>query len=357
MTTNHNHYLDLAFQLAKKNLGKTGLNPTVGSLVVKNNTVISSAVTSINGRPHSEFNALNKVKNISGATLYTTLEPCTHLGKTPPCVNIILKKKIKNVYYAFEDPDIRTFKKAKKFLISRGIKARLIKSKKHKNFYKSYIINKKKGVPYIAAKIAMSKDYLTINKKNKWITNDKSRKIVHLLRSEHDSIMSTSKSINLDNSLLNCRIEGLNYYKPDLFIIDLNLKLKKKLLLNKILKKRKTYLITKKSNDKKTIFYKKLGYKIILVNSLENKQDLFLLFAKIYKLGYSRIFVEAGLNFLNTLLRNKIIKDLYIFISGRKLGKNGKNNGSLKYFKKFLTKKTTINLNDDKLYKKEFKNV
>ena len=78
MTTNHNHYLDLAFQLAKKNLGKTGLNPTVGSLVVKNNTVISSAVTSINGRPHSEFNALNKVKNISGATLYTTLEPCTH---------------------------------------------------------------------------------------------------------------------------------------------------------------------------------------------------------------------------------------------------------------------------------------
>ena len=95
MTTNHNHYLDLAFQLAKKNLGKTGLNPTVGSVVVKNNAVISSAVTSINGRPHSEFNALNKVKNISGATLYTTLEPCTHLGKTPPCVNIILKKKLK----------------------------------------------------------------------------------------------------------------------------------------------------------------------------------------------------------------------------------------------------------------------
>ena len=354
MTTNHNHYLDLAFQLAKKNLGKTGLNPTVGSLVVKNNTVISSAVTSINGRPHSEFNALNKVKNISGATLYTTLEPCTHIGKTPPCVNIILKKKIKNVYYAFEDPDIRTFKKAKKFLTSRGIKAKLIKTKKHKNFYKSYLINKKLEIPYISAKIAMSKDYLTINKNKKWITNDKSRKIVHLLRSEHDSIMSTSKSINLDNSLLNCRIEGLNYYKPDLFIIDLNLKLKKKLLLNKILKKRKTYLITKKSNNKKTIFYKKLGYKIILINSLENKQDLFLLYAKIYKLGYSRIFVEAGLNFLNTLLRNKIIKDLYIFISGNKLGKNGKNNGSLKYFKKFLKKKITINLNDDKLYKKEF---
>ena len=95
MTKNHNYYLDLAFQIAEKNLGKTKLNPSVGSVVVKNNTVISSGVTSFNGRPHSEFNALNNLKNCSGASLYTTLEPCTHYGKTPPCVNIIIKKKLK----------------------------------------------------------------------------------------------------------------------------------------------------------------------------------------------------------------------------------------------------------------------
>ena len=93
MTSNHNFYLNLAFQLAEKNLGKTKLNPSVGSIVVKNGSVISSGVTSINGRPHSEYNALNKVKNCSGASLYTTLEPCAHYGKTPPCVNIIIKKK------------------------------------------------------------------------------------------------------------------------------------------------------------------------------------------------------------------------------------------------------------------------
>jgi len=101
MTTNHNYYLDLAFQLAEKNLGKTGLNPTVGAVVVKNNTVISSGVTSTTGRPHAEFNALNKIKKTKGATLYISLEPCTHKGKTPPCTNIIIKKKIKNVYYDF----------------------------------------------------------------------------------------------------------------------------------------------------------------------------------------------------------------------------------------------------------------
>ena len=156
MTTNHNYYIDLAFQIAEKNLGRTRLNPSVGTVVVKNNTVISSAVTSFNGRPHSEFNALNNLKNCAGASLYTTLEPCTHYGQTPPCVNIIIKKKIKNVFYGLEDPDLRTFKKAKKILNLKGIKTKLIKTKKFESFYRSYIINKKFGIPFITAKISIT---------------------------------------------------------------------------------------------------------------------------------------------------------------------------------------------------------
>ena len=354
MKTNHNQYLNLAFQLAEKNLGQTKLNPSVGSVVVKNNVVISSAATSPKGRPHSEYNALNRLKNCSGATLYTTLEPCTHQGMTPPCTNIIIKKKIKKVYYAFEDPDLRTFKKAKKILSLKSIKSKLISIKKYSKFYNSYFFNKRFSIPYVAAKIAMSRDIFTINKKDKWITNNISRKIVHLLRYRHDCVLSTSKTINFDDSLLNCRINGLNNRRPDLFIIDLNLKLKKKLSLNNLLKKRKTYLITKKDNFKKTSVYKKLGFKIIQVNNLKNKNDFYLLYKKIYKMGYSRIFVETGLTFLNCLLRNKLINELYIFKSETKLGKNGKNNDTLKYLKKISTKLLTINLNGDKIFKKEF---
>ena len=239
MRTNHKFFLNLAFQIAEKNLGQTGQNPSVGSIVVKNNTVISSGVTSTSGRPHAEYNALKKIKIASGSILYTSLEPCIHQGKTPPCTDIIIKKKIKTVVFGLEDPDPRTFKKAKKILKTKGIKTKLIKSKKYNNFYRSYLVNKKFKIPFISAKIAISKDYFTINKKEKWITNIFSRKITHLIRSKHDGIISTSNSINLDNALLNCRIKGFNEYKPDLFIIDLNLKLKKKLLLNKILKKRK----------------------------------------------------------------------------------------------------------------------
>ena len=91
MTKNHNYYLNLAYQLAEQNLGKTGLNPSVGAIVVKNDSVISSGITSFRGRPHAEFNALSKLKNFAGASLYTSLEPCVHFGKTPPCTKIISK--------------------------------------------------------------------------------------------------------------------------------------------------------------------------------------------------------------------------------------------------------------------------
>ncbi len=354
MTTKHNYYLDLAFQLAEKNIGRTSLNPSVGTVIVKNGAVISSGVTSINGRPHSEFNALKNIKNCPGASLYTTLEPCVHHGKTPPCVNIIVKKKIKKVYYAFEDPDKRTFKKAKKFFKTKGIKSKLVPSKNYKKFYRSYFINKKLSVPLISGKIAVSKDYFTINNKYKWITNSTSRKIAHLLRNKFDAIISTSKSINYDNSLLNCRIDGLNKDKPDLFIIDLKLKLKKKLSLNNLLKCRKTFLVTSKDNIKKTIAYKKLGYKIIYIKQLKDKNDFNFFYKKIYKMGYSRILVEAGLTFLNNLIRNKAIHDLYIFKSNNKLSKYGKNNDTIKYLKKIPTKLLKINLNGDNLFKKEF---
>ena len=358
MTTNHKFYLDLAFQIAAKNLGKTKLNPSVGTIIVKNNSVISSGITSINGRPHAEYNALNIKKNFVGSNLYTTLEPCTHFGATPPCVNTIVKKKIKNVYYAFEDPDERTFKKAKKYLKSKNVNAQLINNKKFKNFYKSYFINKKLKLPFVTAKIAISKDYYSINKKSKWITNKYSQKITHLLRSENDCIISTSKSINKDNSLLNCRLDGFNNYKPDLFIIDINLKLKKNLLLNNLIGKRKTFLITKKNNLKKIIFFKKKGFKIIFVETLNSKRNFISIFKHIYKLGYSRVFIETGLTLLNSLISYNLLNNLYVFQSNLNLGSNGSNNDTSKFLKKIrLNNKINVNLDNDTLYKVEFKNV
>ena len=107
------HLLSLAFEQAKINLGSTKKNPSVGCIVEKNGAVISSACTSTNGRPHAEFNALNKNKDFKNSNIYVTLEPCSHYGVTPPCTNIIIKKKIKRVFYSAFDPDIRSKNRSK----------------------------------------------------------------------------------------------------------------------------------------------------------------------------------------------------------------------------------------------------
>ena len=356
MTKNHNNFLNFAFHIAEKNLGKTKLNPSVGSVVVKNGEVISSAITSLNGRPHSEFNALNNLKNCSGATLYTTLEPCTHKGKTPPCVSIIIKKKIKKVFYAFEDPDTRTYKKAKKVLNLKGIKTKLIHNKKYDKFYKSYFLNKKENFPLIDAKLAISKDYYTINKNSQWITNNRSRKVGHLLRSKYDCIISTSSSINKDNSLLNCRINGLNNSKPDLIIIDRYLKLKKRLNLFNISNKRKTFVVTLSNDRKKISFLQKRKIKIIKINQLKNKTDFKILFRKIFLKVGGRVLIETGLTFLNELFRFNLVNDLYIFLSSTKLKKKGYNNNKINFIKKIKLKNmVNVNLNNDKLFRIKIK--
>ena len=95
MKKNYNRiqFLKLAFEQAKINLGSTGTNPSVGCVVEKNGSIISAGYTSLNGRPHAEFNALKKNISFKNANLFVTLEPCSHFGKTPPCTNLIIKKK------------------------------------------------------------------------------------------------------------------------------------------------------------------------------------------------------------------------------------------------------------------------
>ena len=354
MSQNHNFYSSLAFNLAEKKLGKTNKNPTVGCVIVKNNSVISSGVTSNNGRPHAEFNALNKNINFKNSSMYVTLEPCTHFGLTPPCTNIIKRKKIKNVYYNFNDPDLRTYKKAVKIL--NNVKKIKKTNIKYKNFYKSYFLNKIKNFPLIDAKIAVSKDFFSINKKAKWITNSRSRQVAHLIRSKYDCIVSTSYSINKDNSLLNCRIDGLNNNKPDLIIIDRYLKLKKKLKLLNLSNQRKTYLITLINDKKKISFLKKKKVTIIKLKKLQNREDFETLFKIIMKIGKGRILIETGLVFLNQLFRYKLVNNLYLFRSNKFLHKNGYNNKSINFIKKLNIKnKINVNLNNDELFEVKIK--
>ena len=357
MKTNHNNFLKLAFNIAKVNLGKTGINPLVGCVVVKNNSVISSGYTSVNGRPHAEFNALNFKKNFKHADLYVTMEPCTHHGLTPPCTNIITKKGIKRIFFSFDDIDIRTKKKLKSQLKNKNIKIYKKKINEFKNFYQSYFFIRNNPIPFIDAKIAVSKDYYTINKDSQWITNSLSRKRAHLIRSKYEGIISTSKTINKDNSMLNCRINGFNNNKPDLIIIDLKLKIKKNLNLFKNNQNRKIIIVTSSLNKKKILYFKKKRVKLIKISTLKTINDFMSLFSTLKeKYKYNRLLVESGLIFLNEMLKKKLILNLYVFKSSLKLGFKGKNNTSCDILKKMkLKKRIKVNLNNDNIYKIKIK--
>ena len=134
------YYMSLAINLAKNQKGLTGTNPPVGCVIVKNDQIVSYGATNINGRPHAETIALNKnKKKISGSTVYLTLEPCSHYGKTPPCTRSLINSKVKKVIYSIEDQDIRSFNKAKRILRSKKINTKSgLLSKESKKLYKNY---------------------------------------------------------------------------------------------------------------------------------------------------------------------------------------------------------------------------
>ena len=165
----HLFFMELALRQARINLGNTKENPSVGCVVIKNNSLISAGHTTFNGRPHAEHNAINNSKEeLLNSSLYVTLEPCSHYGKTPPCVKKIIKNKIKTVYFSIIDPDLRSLNKSAKVFRRSNIKVNIgLNSKKIQNFYKSYVQFKKNKLPFVTCKLAISKDFFTINKKKK----------------------------------------------------------------------------------------------------------------------------------------------------------------------------------------------
>ena len=351
----HKFFMDLALQQAKINLGNTNKNPSVGCVIVKKNSVISVGSTSFNGRPHAEHNAISDSKvSISNSELYVTLEPCSHYGKTPPCTKKIIKNKIKKVYFSIKDPDKRSYNKSIKKLKKSHIKVNIgINSKTVSDFYKSYILSKEKKLPYVTCKLAISKDFYTINKRKEWITNLYSRGRTHLMRSSNDVILTSSKTIKEDNPQLNCRINGLEKFSPTKIILDNHLKVSLNSNVIRNNHKKKTIIFYNKTNTNKIKMLNNNNVKTYKISlNKEGNLDLKNVLVKIHQLGFSRVLLECGAKLSMSFLSENLVNDLKVFISNKRLLKNG--NGCIKnYFKTFIKhkkyKKEIVNLFDDKL--------
>ena len=321
-------YMNLAINLAKSQDGLTGLNPSVGCLIVKNKKITSYAVTNVNGRPHAETIALNKnKKNNIGSTVYLTLEPCTHYGKTPPCINALVKSKVKKVIYSIDDRDPRTFKKAKKILkLNKILTKSGLLTNETKNLYKSYNYIKKKKFPYIIGKLACSSNLYILNN-NSHITNEHSRKVSHLLRFKNQGILTTYKTINSDNPKLTCRLNGLEKFSPIKIIIDKNLKIKLNSYIINNSRKVKTIIFHNSKNFLKIRTLKNKGIKLINFNVEGDKNfDLKKIFKKIYNLGIHTLLIEGGKTLTNNIISQKIFNEFYLFKSDKIVNNKGKIN-------------------------------
>ncbi len=330
--------MQLALNRASFGLGLTKENPSVGCIIEKNGEIIGFGNTSFGGRPHAEINAIKSAKNkVKNSNLYVSLEPCSHFGKTPPCVDKIIKNKIKRVFFSINDPDKRSFNKSTNKLKKKGIiVSKGILSKKSKDFYRSYIKSKKNIFPFVTSKIAISKDFYLINKKSRWITNQFSRKRVHLMRAKHDCILTSSSTIIKDNPYLTCRIEGLTNHSPTRIILDNHLKTSINSNVYKNVKRFKTIIFYNKTNKKKINQLKKIGINLHKI-PLDKKSDLDLkqVLIKIKKLMYYRIFLETGLKLNQNFLFMNLIDDLIVFNSNKSLKRQGRDS-----IKKILIKYT-----------------
>jgi len=316
------NYMKLALNLASARKGLTGENPSVGCLIVKNDKIISIGQTGYGGRPHAEYSAIkNSLNRLNGSKMYVTLEPCNHYGNTPPCTNAIIKSGISEIVYSMDDIDKKVKGKSFKILSNKKIKVKkgLLKTEA-KNLYDSYILNRSKKLPYVTGKIAVSNNQLIFSKGTKRITDKSSDKITHFLRYQNDSIMISSKTLNIDNPKLDCRLRDFEKFSPKRVILDRNLEINLKSYIFKSVKKNNTIIFYNTTNNKKIKILKKKG--ITLIKSKVNKKrffDLKTILKKLYIIGTRNLLIEGGDELTKNFLKNRLIDKFYLFKSPKNL--------------------------------------
>ena len=329
------NFMRLALNLARARKGLTGDNPSVGCLIVKNGSIISIGQTGYNGTPHAEQNAIkNSIDKLVGSKMYVTLEPCNHYGKTPPCTNSIIKSGINELIYSMEDIDKKVKGKSFDILSNNKIKVKKgLLNKEAKSLYDSYIKNRDKKLPFLTAKIAVSKNKLIYSKGTKRITSKSSDKHTHFLRYKNDSIMISSKTLNVDNPKLNCRLKGFEKFSPKRVILDKNLEINLNSFILKSVKKSNTILFYNTLNSQKIKILKSKG--VILFKTKLDGKGLFNLkkiLKRLFILGVRNLLIEGGDKITGYLIKNRLIDIFYLFQSPKILSTN-KTNQSFTSFK------------------------
>ena len=347
-------FLKLALNLARRNVGLTGKNPSVGCVITFRDIILGRGNTQPGGRPHAEIMAIKQAsehhlfkrkEKINDINVYVTLEPCAHETTSPSCAKEIVKFGANRVIYLATDPDIRTNGKGKLLMEEAGIKC--IESSVYKNenseILRGYMKQKKTGLPYITLKIgaSMNGKIATKNGESKWVTNSLCRKRVQLLRSENDGILIGKNSIIIDNPRLNLRDQFDKIENKPIFILDTNFELSdsENLLLFDKLGREKVNIITnrepKEVASKVSDFFKGVNFeKSVKEHGLLNIEEILKI---ISRMGVNRLLVEGGARVWTSFIKTGFFDEIVMFT-----GNSIINDSSISCFNDFLPLDTRL---------------
>lgn len=321
-------YMKRALELAEKGAGHTNPNPLVGAVIVKDGKVIGEGYHQVYGSYHAEINAFkNASEDVKGATMYVTLEPCSHYGKTPPCANAIVEKGIKKVVVALEDPNPEVSGRGIKILRDNGIEVVTgvlqEESRKLNEIFLKYITTK---LPFCILKTAMTLDgkIAASSGDSKWITNEESRRYVHKLRHRVSAIMVGIGTVIQDNPFLNTRLEEGESSDPIRIIVDTSAKIPLETNVLNIKSAARTIIATTEMAKKEKI--KELeskGAEVIITPLKDNKVDLNYLMKALGERKIDSVFLEGGSELNYSALEAGIIDKVNAFIAPKLIG--GKN--------------------------------
>lgn len=312
-------YLARTLELARIRRGFCSPNPSVGSVVVKNNQIISEGFHSGPGFPHAEIVALNKLsaEEKRGATVYISLEPCCHFGRTPPCTDALIDAKVNRVVYGFRDPNPIVAGKGEALLTSAGIICEHQPQTAIDEFYQSYTYWHQTKKPFITAKIALSLDGKIAGIANQpiQITGNALQAFTHQSRKASDAILTTAKTILFDNPRLNARIGEEVFAKP-VYILDTHLSIAESAQIFQTASQVTLFHSAQASSDRLKRF-NELGIRCIQIATEQNYLSLPQIVEHICQDGIHDLWIEAGGTCFSSCLEKKLLQKAYIYIAPR----------------------------------------
>ena len=318
-------YMKRALYLARRGMGKTSPNPMVGAVIVKSDRLIGEGYYQRFGAKHAEVNAIeNAGEDVSGATMYVTLEPCCHYGQTPPCTDAIIAGKIGRVIIGMLDPDKRMSGRSVEILREHDIECTVgVLEEECRALNETYIKHRSTGLPFVTVKFAQTLDgrIASSTGHSRWISSPASRKLGHKLRTRHDAVLVGIGTVIMDNPQLTVRlVRGIN---PLRIVLDSSLRIALDATVLTEQEKAKTLVAaTTGAPRDRVAALDKMGIEVLTLPAYARGDvDLRQLCKILGERNISSILVEGGAETITSFLRLGLADRLVVFTAPRIMGR------------------------------------